>query len=289
LVAAAVYYSETQNQQRILLGTLGGDTSIALSINDAGVVVGEASTTAAIIKLKWGWTYRMRHAFIWTREKGMEDLGTLGGEESSALAINNSGMVVGVADTKNGGSHAFLWTRERGMEDLGTLGGDYSSAIAINSSGLVAGTADTKNGESHAFIWSREKGMEDLGTLGGGTCRAWGIDEAGQVFRISNDMEGWHTFVWRPNKCREEIPMENFKCKFANSTINRAGHKVGSIKIPAPWWMRAWNAMGEKLGLPQKYLFWAGDSSRQEAVLWLARVPPPESDTESQDWRSLFQ
>jgi probable HAF family extracellular repeat protein len=50
------------------------------------------------------------HAFLW--ESGsMVDLGTLGGTQSEAVAINPAGQVVGNAMTSTGEVHATLWTR----------------------------------------------------------------------------------------------------------------------------------------------------------------------------------
>ena len=63
------------------------------------------------------------------------DLGTLGGNESNAVAINRGGEVVGRAQTSAGTWHAFLWARKRGMVDLGTLGGSESEASSINERG----------------------------------------------------------------------------------------------------------------------------------------------------------
>lgn len=39
------------------------------------------------------------------------DLGTLGGDSSSSLSINNRGQVAGDSKNALGDSHAFLWTK----------------------------------------------------------------------------------------------------------------------------------------------------------------------------------
>jgi probable HAF family extracellular repeat protein len=59
----------------------------------------------------------------------MQDLGTLGGAGSNAVAINDLGQVTGDADTSAGLQHAFRWTTFGGMRDLGTLGGAGSNAV----------------------------------------------------------------------------------------------------------------------------------------------------------------
>src|SRR5215831_6138838 len=76
-----------------------------------------------------------RAAQGWT----LVDLGTLGGPESHAAAVSNSGLVVGCADTASG-VHAFIW-RDGTMQDLGTATdppAGASCALAVNDAGVVA-------------------------------------------------------------------------------------------------------------------------------------------------------
>ncbi|WP_374568313.1 hypothetical protein [Ideonella sp.] len=83
----------------------------------------------------------------------LTDLGTLGGNNSSAFDINNRGEVTGIADLPGQYApyHAFAW-RNGEMVDLGTLGGTSSWGAAINDLGHVVGTARDKKGAYHAFI-----------------------------------------------------------------------------------------------------------------------------------------
>jgi probable HAF family extracellular repeat protein len=104
------------------------------------------------------------------------DLGTLGGDEALAYAINARGQIVGQSETSSGQWHAFLWDKGV-MTDLGTLGGNASWAYGISGRGQVVGQSLTSSGGWHAFLW--EKGvMRDLGEE---MRSAFGVNERGQV------------------------------------------------------------------------------------------------------------
>lgn len=83
--------------------------------------------------------------------KPLTDLGTLGGNNSIATAVNGAGEVVGSANTAAGDLHAFVSTAQRRMVDLGTLGGFSSEAKAVNDDGQVVGDAMTAGLDQHAF------------------------------------------------------------------------------------------------------------------------------------------
>jgi probable HAF family extracellular repeat protein len=69
----------------------------------------------------------------------MQDLGTLGGPNSSGLAINGKSQIVGFSDLSQTGTHAVLWTAPNQIQDLGALGGHYATAQSINDLGEVMG------------------------------------------------------------------------------------------------------------------------------------------------------
>jgi probable HAF family extracellular repeat protein len=99
------------------------------------------------------------HAFLYRRGT-LIDLGTLGGDESFAVAINNRSMVIGsseIAVPSIFDRHPFLWVRGE-MIDLHPILGN-SAAIDINDLGDIAGTRshELPNGglQSRPFLLTR--------------------------------------------------------------------------------------------------------------------------------------
>jgi probable HAF family extracellular repeat protein len=119
----------------------------AVTLNDAGVVVGSASTNG------------VSAATMWSRSGGEVSLGRLPGDASSvANAINSSGAIVGVSsDSSWSANHAFIWTHASGITALGELpGGATSGASSINDAGQVVGWSGLGRGSEpmRAVIWS---------------------------------------------------------------------------------------------------------------------------------------
>ena len=175
--------------EMIDLGTLGGPTSNAADVNKNGVVVGNADTDNCV-EGPFGLECETR-GFRWHRG-AMEDLGTLGGANSSANAVNNHGVTVGSSETgetrtvevpwppfieEQQITHAVVW-RDGTANDIHPPGweGD-STAVTIVESGEIVILAFSPDPSGPAQVFSYRNGKyEALPADGVG-----GYNEKGQL------------------------------------------------------------------------------------------------------------
>ena len=185
-----------QDDAVIDLGTLGGGAGVAYEINPRGQIVGWSSLEPG---------FSNPHAFVWERgvmrdlgplddesvpadinargeivgfiglrglpvlwdSEGIHELGTLGGADGEARAINERGDIAGYAAVTGhtctfNGCHAFFWSRGT-MYDLGIVGADggieyptdpferrTSYAYQLNEAGHVLGWSDGAG----AVVWT---------------------------------------------------------------------------------------------------------------------------------------
>jgi probable HAF family extracellular repeat protein len=124
------------------LGNLGGKAwNTPMAINNRGRIVGFSDRRGDDDGANPNF-----HAFLWTKENGMQDLGTLEGDTiSEALGINDEGHIVGVSFAAGfTNPHAFLWQNGK-MLDLNKLSTNSSLTLQvaqeINDLGVIVGQA----------------------------------------------------------------------------------------------------------------------------------------------------
>ena len=144
-------------------------------------------------------------AVMWKNGQ-ITNLGTLGGNESVAWAVNSSDQVTGCAANAvpDDGSlfgwgtqtRAFLY-QNGAMQDLGTLGGTDACGTLLNDAGQVTGFSYTDSFAVDVFLWTKGN-MQDIGGLGGTFGFPNYINSKGQVAGESN-LAGdsiSHGFFW---------------------------------------------------------------------------------------------
>lgn len=211
------------------LGTLGGPNSVVQwpGISNNGIVAGIGETAEPDpLGEQWSCTAflpsltgKICLGFVW-QDGVMTALPTLGGHQGFAAGVNNSGQVVGWAETPvhdptcNAPQvlqfRAVLWEPKKGrMRELPPLPGDSTSAAtAINDPGQVVGISgecDIAVGQlsaRHSVLWENGT-VINIGDLGGD---AWhtpmDINAAGDVVGFSNPRGvvgidfAPHAFLW---------------------------------------------------------------------------------------------
>ena len=132
------------------LKTLGGPSSVALFVNDNGLVAGASDVDydshPTVENPGGGPTI---HPFVW-QEGEMHDLiadapaGMFGGTYGTVTWLNNRGQVTGTMNlTGDLTWRSFFWSRGV-LRDLGTLGGSLTTSTWLNEAGAVVGTSDIR-------------------------------------------------------------------------------------------------------------------------------------------------
>jgi probable HAF family extracellular repeat protein len=225
--------SSSQLRYRFVdMGTFGGHNSGVdggtVVVNRHNVAVGGADTAEPC---PYAPDLPISPAFKWENGKKAPLALLPGGCSGFALAINDHGLIVGVADnglidpsTGAPQMRAVMWS-DGHVRDLGTFGGGNGLAVAVNERGQIVGFAQNaefdpfdfgdqflfglpSSNQWRGFLW--EDGiMNDLGTLGGSDAAATGDlplnnrgDIAGYSFTsdVVNGATGVPTldsFVWR--------------------------------------------------------------------------------------------
>ena len=159
------------------------------------------------------------------------DLGTLGGAESYALGINDSGQVVGNSFVSRYDQlYAFTWSASTGMVNLGSLGYPPSIAHAINNRGQVVGMAQTLGQPLDAFLWTQGKGLRDISpnTMG---AEAFAINGTGQIVgSLAIDLDTIHAVIWRRDGTVTDLGTLGGSFSVATG-INQWGQVVGFSTI----------------------------------------------------------
>jgi probable HAF family extracellular repeat protein len=142
----------------------------------------------------------------------LEDLGTLGGAQSSAYGLNAAGVTGGSAFTAAGEFTSALWPPSGAAQNIGILPGYSASCVrTVGDAGEAVGFAqdDLNNPPAvEAYVWLDQPryglpaGLTGLGTLGGNTSFVGqsAINADGAIVGWSAPSPGAqsHAFLWLP-------------------------------------------------------------------------------------------
>ena len=240
------------------LGTLGGASSAASSINNHQWVSGLSSLPSSAYI----------HAALWKHQSSAQDLGTLGGPNSAIEwpLKNDSGLLAGISETPQMQPRGETWScakaffpqpptghvcrgfawRTNAMHRLPTLGGDNGIAAGANDRGEIVGWSETRQPDKSCVApqvlkfeatlydgWGKRKARELPPLRNDKDGAATEINDAGQVVGISGICDqavgrftARHAVMWEHGKPHELGSLGGVAWN-TPMAINRHGTVVG--------------------------------------------------------------
>lgn len=244
------------------LASLGGTNATFGSINNAGEIAGIAETSRVDKSCRPGPSVNGTgpqvldfEAVVWGPSPGeIRELPPLSGDTvGMALAINDSGQVVGLSGTCAntvlpgfaGAPHAVLWDSDGTAHLLPNLGGSSpnitilavgNGAFAINNHGVITGQSTLSDNQTfHPVLW-QDGIITDLGVLPGDAVGAGlSINNRGDVVGASVTAPGPSTgnpraFLWRNGQMVDLntlVPFDAPLYLLTAFSINDSGDVVG--------------------------------------------------------------
>jgi probable HAF family extracellular repeat protein len=234
---------------------------VSSKLNNLGDIAGRAASAAegGIRATIWN------HSDLKRKHLGA----LLGGDYSSASAINDVGEVAGVSNIREA-ILPFIWTPTNGLQRVQLLPGDNcGQANGINKYGHVAGYSSGRTG-AKAFLWTRTTGVRNLGVLPGGNySRARDLNDSDEVVGTSASSAGERAVLWTTAGNVRDLGTLPGDWASEATAINNAGDVVGYSKGPRGMRAFIWT---NGSGIQEIGVLPGGTSSRALAISDLGEV-----------------
>lgn len=162
------------------------------------------------------------HSYFWEQGR-LVSLGTLGGTQCNASAINDSGQVVGEAEDARGWMLAFVW-QDGQMKALDTPGAENSDAADINNKGQIVGSARMADRRYHPLLWDKD-GVHDLTPLLPKNSEVRRINDHAQILGSVKTKKGYDALLLDNGKVTRIQGKGSVYCHPNN--LNQQGEVVG--------------------------------------------------------------
>ena len=214
----------------------------------------------------------IHHGFLYAK-RAEQDLGALGGHNSSAACINEGGQIVGEADSADDSPRPVLW-EGRKPTPLPTMPIYITGkATWINNHGDIVGSMGGTFGS--ACLW-RDGQLYILDTQSGLNGETASVDSVANCISDSGDIvgdKGWHgairrqAFYCHEGKMQWLTPLSGYTESYA-SGVNSRGEAVGRVERQVDVSNQHWKVQHSSGGAWPNGYKEIDHETQQCAVLW---------------------